>query len=104
MDAAEASSTFIVSTRSDVSSEERIVLTSMGAADGLERLFVIVCGMDQGQGDGDLTPPELEKQRDTTRSLIYRAMSRAQFYLFLLNHQCPNGFFSFLNKVGFGCP
>ena len=54
--------------------------------------------MDQEQ-DGSLAPSELAKQREITRSLIYRAMSRAQFFLVVLNHQFRNGFFSFFNKV-----
>ena len=61
--------------------------------DGLERLAVIIVGMDVHRDSAD---PELS---DTTRSLIYRGLSRAQMVVHVVNEQVDDGFLTFTNNT-----
>ena len=59
--------------------------------DGLERLVVICVGLDQviDRGDGV----------SETRSLLYRAMTRAQLAVAVVNEALPGGWLEFLGRV-----
>ena len=60
--------------------------------DGLERLFVICVGLD-ARIDGGLA--------GETRSRLYRAMTRAQLGVIVVNARLPGGWLEFLGRVSF---
>jgi len=94
----EASEAVTPSSR-DVSSssdQEWLVLETMDKFDGLERLIVMVVGMDQAGA--------AIKGRDNsillqTRSLLYRAVTRAHMYVCVVNVLQKEGLLSFLMHV-----
>jgi hypothetical protein len=68
-----------------------LVLDSVDNMDGLERLVVICVGLDQviDRGAGVLE----------TRSRLYRAMTRAQLAVAVVNEVLPGGWLEFLGRV-----
>ena len=68
-----------------------LVVDSVENMDGLERLVVICVGLDQviDRGDGV----------SETRSLLYRAMTRAQLAVAVVNEALPGGWLEFLGRV-----
>jgi hypothetical protein len=76
--------------------EEWLVLETMDKFDGLERLIVMVVGMDQsgaaikGRNDSVLLQ---------TRSLLYRAVTRAHMFVCVVNAVQKEGLLSFLMHV-----
>ena len=104
--AQEASATFSVEmehTHSVEEEGERIVLTSISAADGLERLAVILVGLDvPNEEKKDAGGAEETKEggaNDLTRSIIYRGLTRAQMLVTVVNEHVPGGFFEWTNNV-----
>jgi hypothetical protein len=77
----------------EANKEEWLVLETMERFDGLERLIVIAVGMDQpgaaikGRGDDTLL---------RTRSLLYRALTRAHMLVCVVNVLHKEGLLSFL--------
>ena len=72
---------------------ETIVVDSVSAFDGLERLIVIAVGLDANIDDstGNST---LE-----TRSLLYRALTRAQMMAVVVDQFLAEGYLAFLSKL-----
>ena len=66
---------------------DRVLLASVGAADGLERLAVILVGLDE------------QDPSDGARSLIYRGLTRAQMFAAVVNEQLEDGYLSWMNRV-----
>ena len=104
--AQEASATFSVEmehTHSVEEEGERIVLTSISAADGLERLAVILVGLDvPNEEKKDAGGAEETKEggaNDLTRSIIYRGLTRAQMLVTVVNEHVPGGYFEWTNNV-----
>ena len=74
--------------------KQLIVVDSVDNMDGLERLVVICVGLDQviDRGAGVLE----------TRSRLYRAMTRAQLAVAVVNEALPGGWLEFLGRVELG--
>ena len=94
VDAATASSVFraVTPRRARAGSEAPwLVVDSVENMDGLERLVVICVGLDQviDRGAGVLE----------TRSRLYRAMTRAQLAVAVVNEALPGGWLEFLGRV-----
>jgi len=68
-----------------------LVVDSVANMDGLERLIVICVGLDQVIDDSSGV---LE-----TRSRLYRAMTRAQLAVAVVNEALPGGWLEFLGRV-----
>ena len=73
------------------SSKQWLVVDTVDNMDGLERLVVICVGLDQviDRGAGVLE----------TRSRLYRAMTRAQLAVAVVNEALPGGWLEFLGRV-----
>ena len=71
--------------------KQLLVVDSVDNMDGLERLVVICVGLDQviDRGAGVLQ----------TRSRLYRAMTRAQLAVAVVNEALPGGWLEFLGRV-----
>ena len=71
--------------------KQLLVVDSVDNMDGLERLVVICVGLDQviDRGAGVLE----------TRSRLYRAMTRAQLAVAVVNEVLPGGWLEFLGRV-----
>ena len=71
--------------------KQLLVVDSVDNMDGLERLVVICVGLDQviDRGAGVLE----------TRSRLYRAMTRAQLAVAVVNEALPGGWLEFLGRV-----
>ena len=76
----------------DVEIRQDLVLDAIENFDGLERLFVICVGLD-ARIDGGLA--------GETRSRLYRAMTRAQLGVIVVNARLPGGWLEFLGRVSF---
>ena len=78
---------------------QTLLFDSVDQCDGLERLIVIGVGLDApveaDTGGLDLTSPNALD----TRSRIYRAMTRAQLMVSLVNEFVPGGLLEFLGHV-----
>ena len=72
-----------------VAGPQRLVIDSIEAMDGLERLAVVCVGLDN----------VVEKGASTTRSRIYRAMTRSQLVVAVVNEFLPGGWLEFLGHV-----
>lgn len=66
--------------------EQRIIIDTVDNFDGLERLFVIAVDLD-------------ERISNSTSSTLYRAMTRANFKLIIVNRYVRNGMLEFLGEV-----
>jgi hypothetical protein len=71
---------------------EWLIVDTVEAFDGLERLVVIAVGLDASIVEGGASTLE-------TRSLLYRAMTRAHMLAIVVQHNIPGGFFAFLHQV-----
>lgn len=80
----------IVSSSSDAS-EQTLVLDTIDNFDGLERLIVIAVGLDEVIGEG----------ASRTRSRLYRAITRAQMMVVVVNEVLEGGWLEFLTRVEF---
>ena len=67
----------------------RLVLSTVDNFDGLERLMVIAVGLDS---------PKVAETFET-RSRLYRALTRAQFFGAVVNAYDPNGLLAYLSRV-----
>jgi hypothetical protein len=81
--------------------KEALLFDVVSECDGLERLIVIGVGLDSVV-DEEPGPPE-QRPADSaaleTRSMIYRAMTRAQLMVTLVNEFVPGGWLEFLGHV-----
>ena len=75
---------------------EWLVLDTMENMDGLERLIVICVGLDSPIPDAavDSSGDELG-----TRSVLYRALTRAHMQVLVVNEFLPNGWMAFLRNL-----
>jgi hypothetical protein len=71
---------------------EWLVLDEIEQLDGLERLIVIAVGLDRPIDDRSVDTLE-------ARSMLYRAMTRAQMLVQVVNVMIPSGWFAFLTTV-----
>jgi hypothetical protein len=71
---------------------EWLVLDEIEQLDGLERLIVIAVGLDRPIDDRSVDTLE-------ARSMLYRAMTRAQMLVQVVNQMIPSGWFAFLTTV-----
>jgi hypothetical protein len=71
---------------------EWLVLDEIEQLDGLERLIVIAVGLDRAIDDQSVDTLE-------ARSMLYRAMTRAQMLVQVVNVMIPSGWFAFLATV-----
>ena len=91
VDAATASAALPRDEERSSGSKPWLVADSIGNMDGLERLVVICVGLDQviDCGEGVME----------TRSRLYRAMTRAQLAVAVVNESLPGGWLEFLGSV-----
>jgi hypothetical protein len=73
---------------------EWLVLDTIEQMDGLERLIVVCVGLDAAQGAADSTLQ--------SRSMLYRAITRAHMMVLVVNEYVAGGWFAFLTKVKLG--
>jgi len=78
---------------SSSSRKSTVIFESVPGFDGLESLFVIAVGLDRPIEGGQAT---LE-----TRSLFFRAITRAQLMFMIVNEAIPGGFLQFLGHIHF---
>ena len=88
IDATQASSMVMRGSQDD---REWLIVDTVAAFDGLEKLVVIAVGLDAKIVEGASTL--------VTRSLLYRALTRAHMLAIVVQHSIPGGFFAFLHKV-----
>lgn len=79
---------------SAVGTEERIILDEISALDGLERLIVVCVGLDRSIDDAG-------SETIASRSMLYRAMTRAHMAVYVVNEYLPDGWFKQLINVEF---
>ena len=72
---------------------ECLVVDTVDAFDGLERLFVLAVGLDAPTDDGSVS------NRLETRSCLYRALTRAQMMAVVVNEFLPGGWLEFLTTI-----
>ena len=72
-----------------------LVVDTVDNIDGLERLVVVCAGLDHAISVDDATALE-------TRSRLYRAMTRAQLAVAVVNHRVPGGWLEFLGRLELG--
>ena len=91
VDAATASAALPRDEERSSGSKPWLVVDSVDNMDGFERLVVICVGLDQviDRGAGVLE----------TRSRLYRAMTRAQLAVAVVNEALPGGWLEFLGRV-----
>jgi len=89
LDAREAA-TVVADTDGDTDSEGWLILDSIENFDGLERIVVICVGLDTVIEQSDALQ---------TRSLIYRAMTRAHMMVVVVNHFLQGGWLAFLRTL-----
>ena len=89
IDATQAASMVMRGSQDD---REWLIVDTVEAFDGLERLVVIAVGLDAKIVEGDASMLK-------TRSLLYRAMTRAHMLAIVVQHNIPGGFFAFLHQV-----
>jgi hypothetical protein len=89
IDATQAASMVMGGSQDD---REWLIVDTVEAFDGLERLVVIAVGLDAKIVQGDASTLK-------TRSLLYRAMTRAHMLAIVVQHNIPGGFFAFLHQV-----
>jgi superfamily I DNA/RNA helicase len=89
IDATQAASMVMGGSQDD---REWLIVDTVEAFDGLERLVVIAVGLDAKIVEGGASTLE-------TRSLLYRAMTRAHMLAIVVQHNIPGGFFAFLHQV-----
>ena len=77
---------------SDTSHVERIVVDTIDNFDGLERLIVLCVNLDAEVS----TAAEKESDNFASRSVIYRAMTRAHMVVAIINQHVPGGYLEFL--------
>eukprot|EP01045_Picozoa_sp_COSAG04_P010400 COSAG04_NODE_636_length_11710_cov_63.646973_6_plen_1454_part_00 len=69
-----------------------LIMDEIGQMDGLERLIVICVGLDSPIGEEAVVTLE-------TRSVLYRAITRAQMAVSVVDRLLPKGWFAFLSRV-----
>ena len=74
---------------------EQLVIDSIAAFDGLERLIVIAVGLDALVADGASDALEAVE----ARSRLYRAITRAHMMVLVVNEMLPGGWLEFLNLL-----
>eukprot|EP00931_Biecheleriopsis_adriatica_P005170 TRINITY_DN10670_c0_g1_i4.p1 TRINITY_DN10670_c0_g1~~TRINITY_DN10670_c0_g1_i4.p1 ORF type:complete len:1418 (+),score=320.03 TRINITY_DN10670_c0_g1_i4:584-4255(+) len=79
--------------RQQMHTPEVLVLDTVDAFDGMERLMVICVGLDQLR--------DINSAR-RTRSIIYRAMTRAQMLVIAVNEALSGGWLDFLRGIKLG--
>jgi hypothetical protein len=89
IDATQAASMVMGGSQDD---REWLIVDTVEAFDGLERLVVIAVGLDAKIVKGGASTLK-------TRSLLYRAMTRAHMLAIVVQHNIPGGFFAFLHQV-----
>ena len=88
VDAAHASSFLFSGERVD--GKQWLVCDTMENLDGLERLIVFAVGLDAPVDDG---------REHATRSLLYRAITRAHMLAGVINERVPRGWLEWLTRV-----
>lgn len=89
------------------SKEEWLILDTVNAMDGLERLIVIAVGLDSVISDGsakeqtEIGADGTETRTLETRSMLYRALTRAHLLFSVVNHFIHGGWLEFLGSVRF---
>jgi hypothetical protein len=89
IDATQAASMVMGGSQDD---REWLIVDTVEAFDGLERLVVIAVGLDAKIVEGGASTLK-------TRSLLYRAITRAHMLAIVVQHNIPGGFFAFLHQV-----
>jgi hypothetical protein len=89
IDATQAASMVMGGSQDD---REWLVVDTVEAFDGLEKLVVIAVGLDAQIFEGGASMLK-------TRSLLYRAITRAHMLAIVVQHNIPGGFFAFLHQV-----
>ncbi|KAH8098809.1 hypothetical protein JL720_1778 [Aureococcus anophagefferens] len=92
VDAATASATLPRGRNEREGSPAWLVVDTVDHVDGLERLVVVCAGLDHAISVDDATALE-------TRSRLYRAMTRAQLAVAVVNHRVPGGWLEFLGRL-----
>jgi hypothetical protein len=92
VDAATASATLPRDRGGREGSAAWLVVDTVDNIDGLERLVVVCAGLDHAISVDDATALE-------TRSRLYRAMTRAQLAVAVVNHRVPGGWLEFLGRL-----
>eukprot|EP01051_Picozoa_sp_SAG22_P011576 SAG22_NODE_1126_length_5474_cov_4.748093_2_plen_1153_part_01 len=90
VDAARASAAVTVCS-AEAPKSEWLVLDGIEQMDGLEKLIVVCVGLDAAKNAAEST---LE-----TRSMLYRAITRAHMMVLAVNEHLPDGWFSFLTTI-----
>jgi hypothetical protein len=89
IDATQAASMVMGGSQDD---REWLIVDTVEAFDGLERLVVIAVGLDASIVEGGASTLK-------TRSLLYRAITRAHMLAIVVQHNISGGFFAFLHQV-----
>jgi hypothetical protein len=98
VDAAEASQLISTANRSDEKWHKQcLVLDTVDNLNGLERLIVIAVGLDSPIDHGAMAHGSASR----TRSILYRAITRAQMLVVVVNEIVPRGWLEFLTCVKF---
>ncbi|KAH8059624.1 hypothetical protein JL722_5253 [Aureococcus anophagefferens] len=95
VDAATASATLPRDRGGREGSAAWLVVDTVDNIDGLERLVVVCAGLDHAISVDDASALE-------TRSRLYRAMTRAQLAVAVVNHRVPGGWLEFLGRLELG--
>ena len=72
---------------------ESLILDTVENCEGLERLIILAIGLDSEVDEIG------SAQERYSRSLIYRALTRAQLFAVAVNESVPNGHFAYLARV-----
>jgi hypothetical protein len=98
VDAAEASQLISTASRSDEKRQKQcLVLDTVDNLNGLERLIVIAVGLDSPIDHRAIAHGSASR----TRSILYRAITRAQMLVVVVNEIVPGGWLEFLTCVKF---
>jgi hypothetical protein len=77
---------------SSSSSKQQLILDSISEVDGLERLFVLCVGLDH-------CPIKDDPNKAETRSQFYRAITRSQMAVTIINHFVEGGWLQFMTRL-----
>ena len=80
--------------------KEKLVLDTSRHFDGLERLFVLVVGLDGAMPEEGAASSSISCSESLeARSRLYRGLMRAQMACYVVNELNPHGWLAFLTKV-----
>eukprot|EP00966_Prymnesium_polylepis_P001398 32202-Prymnesium_polylepis.1 len=79
---------------------DSVVMECVDQMDGLESLVVIAVGLDAAIGEGEAQSDKGHAAGEReTRSTLYRAVTRAQLMVVVVNEYLPGGWLEFLGHV-----